>query len=159
MRIEPGCVVGIEYVMKLDDGQVLDASSPDAPLTYVHGEGQLLPGLERALTGLERGDRREIVLSPHEAFGERDPAGVDTVPRAAFPDDVELTDGQELMLEGPEGDAIPFSVLGVDGEDVIVDLNHPLAGKTLRVTVVVRDVREGDHRHAWIGEVDAPAHP
>jgi FKBP-type peptidyl-prolyl cis-trans isomerase SlyD len=158
MRIEAGCEVGLEYVMKLEDGRVLDASPPDAPLKYVHGQGQIFRGLERALEGLAEGETREILLRPEEAFGERDPAGVDVVPRSAFPADVELDRGQELLLQGPDGDAIPFSVVDVRGDEVVVDLNHPLAGKTLRFEVTVREVRRTSDME-WIGESTAPAHP
>ncbi|HET7754574.1 MAG TPA: peptidylprolyl isomerase [Anaeromyxobacteraceae bacterium] len=158
MRIEAGCQVGLDYVMRLDDGRILDASSPGAPLTYMHGEGQIFHGLERALEGLQVGDRREVVLRPEEAFGPRDPAGIDTVPRSAFPDDVELDRGQELMLQAPDGDMIPFSIVEVRDDDVIVDLNHPLAGKTLRFEVTVREVRRATDA-SWLGESPAPAHP
>lgn len=158
MRIEAGCDVGLEYVMKLEDGRVLDASSPEAPLRYVHGEGQIFRGLERALEGLEEGDHREIVLRPEEAFGPRDPAGIDVVPRSAFPDDVELARGQELLLQAPDGDTIPFSILEVKGDEVIVDLNHPLAGKTLVFDVTVRHVSAPSDVD-WVGESFAPAHP
>jgi FKBP-type peptidyl-prolyl cis-trans isomerase SlyD len=158
MRIEAGCEVGLEYVMRLEDGRVLDASSPEAPLRYVHGEGQIFRGLERALDGLEEGDHREIVLRADEAFGARDPAGIDVVPRSAFPDDVELDRGQELMLQGPDGETIPFSIVDVKGDEVIIDLNHPLAGKALRFDVTVREVRRASDVD-WVGESTAPAHP
>jgi FKBP-type peptidyl-prolyl cis-trans isomerase SlyD len=158
MRIEAGCEVGLEYVMRLEDGRVLDASSPEAPLRYVHGEGQIFRGLERALDGLEEGDYREIVLRADEAFGARDPAGIDVVPRSAFPDDVELDRGQELMLQGPDGETIPFSIVDVKGDEVIIDLNHPLAGKSLRFDVTVREVRPASDVD-WVGESTAPAHP
>jgi FKBP-type peptidyl-prolyl cis-trans isomerase SlyD len=158
MRIEAGCEVGLEYVMRLEDGRVLDASSPEAPLRYVHGDGQIFRGLERALDGLEEGDHREIVLRADEAFGARDPAGIDVVPRSAFPDDVELDRGQELMLQGPDGETIPFSIVDVKGDEVIIDLNHPLAGKALRFDVTVREVRRASDVD-WVGESTAPAHP
>lgn len=158
MRIAPGCEVGLDYVMRLEDGRVLDASSPHAPLRYVHGEGQIFRSLERALEGLEEGARRQIVLPPEEAFGEHDPAGIDTVPRRAFPEDVELERGQELMLQGPDGDVIPFSIVEVQGDQVVIDLNHPLAGKTLHFDVTVREVRPVGEVD-WIGESTAPAHP
>jgi FKBP-type peptidyl-prolyl cis-trans isomerase SlyD len=159
MRIESGCEVGLDYVMRLEDGRVLDASSPEAPFRYVHGQGQIFRGLERALEGLAEGDSREIVLRPEEAFGARDSAGIEVVPRRAFPDDVELDRGQELLLQGPDGETIPFSIVEVQGEEVVVDLNHPLAGKTLRFEVTVREVRPGSDDVDWIGESTAPAHP
>jgi FKBP-type peptidyl-prolyl cis-trans isomerase SlyD len=150
MRIGPGSTVAFDYVLRLDDGAVLDASSPEAPLTIVFGEGQVLPGLERALAGLAPGDRREVVLAPGEAFGDLDPRAVEVVPRSAFPEDVELAPGRELVLEGPGGETVRFGVTAVEGDHVLVDLNHPLAGRTLRLEVTVREVRAAD-------PLDAPA--
>ena len=100
--------MGLDYVLRLDDGQVVDASSPEAPLVYVHGEGQILPRLEHALEGLREGDRRELLLDPGEgvrARGRR--ARIEELPRAAFPADAELAPGQEVVLEGPDGETAP----------------------------------------------------
>jgi FKBP-type peptidyl-prolyl cis-trans isomerase SlyD len=158
MRIEAGCEVRLEYVLRLPDGTVLDASSREAPLRYVHGQGHIFRGLERALEGMREGEQRTVVLAPSDAFGDRDPAGVDVLPRSAFPGDVELAKGEELVLQGEDGDAVPFSIVDVQDDEVVVDLNHPLAGKTLHVEVTVREVRPAPDR-AWIGESTAPAHP
>ena len=75
MKIAKGNVVGIDYSLHLGDGQVVDASDPGEPLTYLHGEGQIAPGLESALDGLDVGDSRKIVVQPAEGYGEHDPEG------------------------------------------------------------------------------------
>ena len=153
MKIANGHVVGIDYSLHLGDGQVVDASAPGEPLTYLHGEGQIVPGLESALEGLDVGERKEVVVAPGEGYGEHDPRGVQEVPRTAFPPGFAPKAGMELTAEGPNGEAVPFAIREVRLESVLIDLNHPLAGKTLHFDVTVREVREAtpeerEHGHA-----------
>ena len=153
MKIANGTVVGIDYSLHLGDGQVIDASEPKEPLTYLHGEGQIVPGLEAALEGLEAGSKKQVVVEPAEGYGEHDDRGIQTVPRKAFPPDFEPEIGMSLTAEGPGGEAVPFSVREVRPDEVVIDLNHPLAGKTLHFDVTVRDVRQAtdeelSHGHA-----------
>jgi FKBP-type peptidyl-prolyl cis-trans isomerase SlyD len=139
MRIRPGCLVGLDYVLRLDDGQVVDASSPEAPLLYVHGEGQILARLEQALDGLRVGERRELLLDPDEGFGEGPPRAIEELPRAAFPAGTELTPGEEVVLQGPGGEKLPLRIVAVEGNRVAVDVS--LTGRRLRLDVTVREVR------------------
>jgi FKBP-type peptidyl-prolyl cis-trans isomerase SlyD len=153
MKIANGSVVGIDYSLHLGDGEVVDASRPGDPLTYLHGEGQIVPGLESALEGLAVGDRKEVVVAPAQGYGEHDPRGVQEVPRSAFPADFAPNAGMELTAEGPDGNPVPFAIREVKLESVVIDLNHPLAGKTLHFDVTVREVRaatpdELAHGHA-----------
>jgi FKBP-type peptidyl-prolyl cis-trans isomerase SlyD len=153
MKIANGHVVGIDYSLHLGDGHVVDASEPGEPLTYLHGEGQIVPGLESALEGLAVGDRKEVVVAPAEGYGEHDSRGLQEVPRAAFPADFEPKVGMELTAEGPSGEPVPFAIREVRPQTVLIDLNHPLAGKTLHFAVTVREVRaatedERAHGHA-----------
>ncbi len=153
MKIEKGNVVGIDYSLHLGDGQVVDRSDPGDPLTYLHGEGQIVPGLESALEGLAVGDSRQVVVAPADGYGEHDPRGVQEVPRTAFPPDFKPEVGMELTAQGPQGEPVPFSIREVKLESVVIDLNHPLAGKTLHFDVTVREVRpasdeEKAHGHA-----------
>lgn len=153
MKIVSGSVVELDYSLHLGDGQVVDASGPGEPLTYLHGEGQIVPGLETALEGLSKGDRKQVVVAPGDGYGEHDPRGVQEVPRGAFPPAFEPQVGMELTAEGPTGEPVPFSVREVRPETVVIDLNHPLAGKTLHFDVTVREIRaatadEIAHGHA-----------
>lgn len=141
MKIEKGTVVGIDYSLHLGDGLVIDASQPGDPLTYLHGEGQIVPGLESALDGLAVGDQRQVVVEPASGYGEHDPRGVQEVPRGVFPPGFEPQVGMSLTAEGRDGEPVPFSVREVRTESVLIDLNHPLAGKTLHFDVTVREVR------------------
>lgn len=153
MKISNGSVVGIDYSLHLGDGQVVDASEPGDPLHYLHGEGQIVPGLESALEGLSVGDQKQVVVGPADGYGEHDPRGVQEVPRGAFPPDFDPKVGMELTAEGPDGEPVPFAVREVRPDSVVIDLNHPLAGKTLHFDVTVREVRaatedEVAHGHA-----------
>lgn len=157
MKIEKGSVVAIDYSLHLGDGKVIDASAPDDPLTYLHGEGQIVPGLEQALVGLAPGDARQVVVSPEEGYGPHDPQAVQEVPRTAFPKEIRPEVGMELMAQGPGGEPVPFVVRDVKLETVVVDMNHPLAGKTLHFDVTIREIRaataeELEHGHAHGGD-------
>ena len=161
MKVEKGSVVSVDYELHLGDGKVVDASSPGTPLAYIHGEGQIVPGLERALEGLAAGDARQVVVSPEDGYGTHDARGVQEVPRTAFPDGMQPAAGMELVAQGPNGESVPFVVREVKPESVVIDLNHPLAGKTLHFAVTVRDVRqatadelEHGHVHGEGGEHD-----
>ena len=153
MKIANGNVVGIDYSLHLGDGEVVDASEPGDPLTYLHGEGQIVPGLENALEGLSVGDKKQVVVAPAEGYGEHDARGVQRVPRSAFPEGFEPAVGLELTAQGPQGEPVPFTIREVQGNEVVIDLNHPLAGKTLHFDITVREVRaatdeEKEHGHA-----------
>jgi FKBP-type peptidyl-prolyl cis-trans isomerase SlyD len=153
MKISNGHVVGIDYSLHLGDGRVVDSSEAGDPLTYLHGEGQIVPGLESALEGLSAGEQKQVVVPPAEGYGEHDPHGVQEVPRGAFPPDFDPKVGMELTAEGPNGEPVPFSIREVKPDAVVIDLNHPLAGETLHFDVTVREVRaatdeEKAHGHA-----------
>ena len=110
MKIANGTVVGIDYSLHLGDGRVIDASEPKDPLTYLHGEGQIVPGLEAALVGLQPGDQRQVVVKPEEGYGEHDPRGMQEVQRTAFPQGFNPEVGMELTAEGENGEPVPFSI-------------------------------------------------
>jgi FKBP-type peptidyl-prolyl cis-trans isomerase SlyD len=156
MKVGKGSVVFLDYRLHLGDGVVVDASSPDNPLTYLHGEGQIVPGLEKALEGLDAGEARQVVVAPEDAYGPSDPQGIQEVPRTSFPPDVVLQPGMELMAHGPEGEPVPFAVREVRLETVLIDLNHPLAGKTLHFDVMVREVRQATAEELAHGHVHGP---
>jgi FKBP-type peptidyl-prolyl cis-trans isomerase SlyD len=153
MKIEKGNVVGIDYSLHLGDGEVVDASDPGEPLTYMQGEGQIVPGLENALEGLSVGDKKVVVVPPADGYGEHDARGVQRVPKTAFPEDFAPVVGMELTAQGPQGEPVPFTIREVQGDEVVIDLNHPLAGKTLHFDITVLEVRaatdeEKEHGHA-----------
>ncbi len=156
MKVGKGSVVSIDYRLHLGDGNVIDASDPGDPLTYLHGEGQIVPGLEQALEGMDVGDSKKVVVAPEHGYGEHDAHGVQEVPRAAFPAGFEPKVGMELTAEGPTGEPVPFSIREVRPEAVVIDLNHPLAGKTLHFDVTVREVREATPDEVAHGHAHGP---
>ncbi len=151
--IKEKSVVGINYVLKNPNGEELDKSEPGQPLTYLHGTRQIVAGLEKALDGLSVGDKKEVVVSPEEGYGELDPKLKIKSQRSFFPKDVELKVGMEFTADTGEGNHQHFTIKGFDGDDVQVDGNHPLAGETLHFSVEVESIREAskeelEHGHA-----------
>jgi FKBP-type peptidyl-prolyl cis-trans isomerase SlyD len=143
MRIEPNSRAVIDYTLRDSAGDLIDSSESEdgEPIAYVHGYGMLVPGLEKALTGLAVGDEREIVVSAEEGFGERDDELVIEIDRADVPNPKTVAVGDELVAESPDGEEAVMRVLEVTKDGVVLDGNHPLAGETLRYTIVVREVR------------------
>lgn len=133
--IGKGSVVQIHYTLEVD-GEVLDTSRGKSPLTYTQGAGQLITGLEEELEGLAEGETKAVSLSPDKAYGSHNPEAVHRVPRGAFenPDNLKVGDMVKGRAAGQEFQA---QVSDLGEEEVTLDLNHPLAGKTLHFDVEV----------------------
>jgi FKBP-type peptidyl-prolyl cis-trans isomerase SlyD len=136
-----GCVVSMDYTVRLDDGRVVETTWGKVPVEYLHGGGQLLPALERALEGLTEGDEAEFILQPEDAYGARRDENLASIPRSAFPSDVELKPGVALLARTTSGQGFPLTVREVKADNVLVDMNHPLAGERLSFSVTIRAVR------------------
>jgi FKBP-type peptidyl-prolyl cis-trans isomerase SlyD len=155
VKIANGMVVSIDYTLHLGDGEIVDSSEEGEPLQYVHGVGQIVAGLERALLGLEKDARTQVVVTPGDAYGEHDPAGVQEVPKQDFGDELpEL--GRPYPARGPEGEMVPFVVKEIREDVIVVDLNHPLAGRTLHFDVAVVGVREASPEELQHGHAHGP---
>jgi FKBP-type peptidyl-prolyl cis-trans isomerase SlyD len=158
MKIAKDSVVSIEYRLHLGDGEVVDESEPGEPLEYLHGHDEIVPGLEKALEGKSKGEALKIVVSPAEGYGDIDPDGIEEVPRSEFPADMELRPGAILSATDEDDEETDFMVKEVKGDTIVVDFNHPFAGKTLHFEVKVQGVRaatkeELEHGHSH-GEDD-----
>jgi FKBP-type peptidyl-prolyl cis-trans isomerase SlyD len=140
MKIERGRVVSMHYTLRDEAGETLESSGGRTPLSYLHGHGQLIPGLERFLDGGEPGLRSTVTILPKDAYGEKDPAAVIRAPRADFPEGLSLAPGVEVQADTPDG-PITFVVVSVEGDEAVLDANHPLAGKALTFDVEVVEVR------------------
>ena len=140
--IQPNARVVLEYTLRDDAGEVLDSSDAEdgEPIVYVHGYGMLVPGLEAALAGLEMGTSKDVTVTPAEGFGDRDEELVLEIDKTDFPDPKNITVGDEVVAESPDGDEVPMRVVEVRDETVVVDANHPLAGVTLRYSVTVKEI-------------------
>jgi FKBP-type peptidyl-prolyl cis-trans isomerase SlyD len=141
MQISSNSVVSIHYTLKDTGGEVLDSSEGRAPLEYLHGAGQIIPGLESELEGKSEGDEFSVVIEPEKAYGTRDESLVHDVPKTEFDDPEEIQVGMQFRVGAPGGDLI-MVVAGVGEGTVTLDGNHPLAGETLAFDVSVAGVRE-----------------
>jgi FKBP-type peptidyl-prolyl cis-trans isomerase 2 len=128
--IENGSMVQLEYTLSDDAGKVIDSNKGQQPLTYTQGNHQLMVGLENQLAGLRAGQEKKVVLKPDEAFGPIDPAAQTEVPKEVLPPE-SLVVGAQLMARTATGEERPVMVKEIKDKTVVVDLNHPLAGKTL----------------------------
>jgi len=147
MQIAEQTVVTIHYTLTDTKGEVLDSSEgPDGgePLSYIHGSGMIVPGLEEALLGKAEGDQVKVTVPPEGGYGAREEGLVQKVPRSEFPDgDIEV--GMRFRSHGPGGARI-LTVAAVDPDSVTLDANHPLAGATLNFDVKVVSVREATEK-------------
>jgi FKBP-type peptidyl-prolyl cis-trans isomerase SlyD len=138
MEVTHGAVVAMNYTLTDDDGELIDSSQE--PLVYLHGYGNIIPGLEKGLEGTEPGQRHTVVVEPAEAYGETDPGAIITVPSETVPEGVELTPGMVVVGDTPSG-PIQLTVREVNEDNIVVDGNHPLAGKRLHFEVEIVEVR------------------
>lgn len=140
MKIAARCVVTFHYTLTDDAGAVLDSSRDSSPLAYLHGAGNIVPGLEHALEGRGEGDRFQVDVPPEQGYGLRDPGLVQTVPRAVFHGVDQLAPGMHFQAQGPQG-RMNVVVTAVEGDRITVDGNHPLADRTLHFDIEVTGVR------------------
>lgn len=145
MKIAEHKVVSLNYTLKNSEGQLLDTSEGREPLVYLHGVGALIPGLEKQLEGKEKGNHLDAVVAPEEAYGSRVKELVQVVPKAGFQSEggEELIAGMQVQVQTNEGVRIA-NVTKIDGEDVTLDLNHPLADVELHFSVDVLEIREAE---------------
>jgi FKBP-type peptidyl-prolyl cis-trans isomerase SlyD len=152
MIIEKDRVVTLDYVLKDDGGEILDRSADDEPLAYLHGRGNIIPGLERELEGKAEGDSLSVTVKAEDAYGAYSEELVAEIPKANFGDAGEISVG--MQFEAHEGDSVHLvTVTAVDGDKVTVDGNHPLAGQTLHFQVSVVQVREATAQELTHGHI------
>lgn len=140
-----GSIVSIEYTLTDSTGAVLDSNVGKEPLTFVLGAGQIVPGLEKELVGLKPGDRKKVEVKPEDGYGMPNKDAFQEFPRDTIPEEAQKP-GATLMAQGQDGTPIPMRVHEVHEKTVVVDFNHPLAGKTLTFDVTIKDIRAADTR-------------
>lgn len=151
-------VVSIHYTLKNDAGEVLDSSHGSEPLVYLHGAGNVVLGLEKALEGKSIGDSVSAIVSPDEGYGERSGPPPQPVPKAAFGPAPVLHPGMAIVAEDQQGNQMPLWIVAVEDAQVLVDHNHPLAGETLHFDAEVVDIREATEQELAHGHVHAHGH-
>jgi FKBP-type peptidyl-prolyl cis-trans isomerase SlyD len=155
--IAAGKVVGIYYTLKNSAGEVVDTNRRGGrPLAFLHGAGNILPALENALVGKQKDERVLVELEPKEGYGERDEQAVKKVPRSSLPPEPAVTPGLRYTAEGPEGSRIVVRVAAVEGDEVTLDHNHPLAGERLFFDVLVAGVRDATDEERQHGHPHGP---
>ena len=156
MKIAKDTVATLSYTVTQTDGQVVGRTEPGQPVTALIGHRYLVPGLEKALLEHEKGDEFAITLEPKDSYGEIDPSLVQTIDRKLF-GDFEVAEGNVFEADSEQG---PMAVIVKEVRDdvVIVDGNHPLAGKTLNFLIVVEDVREATPEEIKHGHVHQGGH-
>ncbi len=155
MHIEKNRVVRLDYILRDEQGNVLDSSSGRASLSYLHGKGNIIPGLEQALVGKSAGDKLDVTVPPEQGYGVRDERLVQIVARTKFGEVANLVPGMQVRANGPQGPRM-VTVVRVDRDFVTVDGNHPLAGRTLHFSLAVAEVRKATHEEITHGHVHGP---
>ena len=151
------CVVGIEYEVKeTGTTEIVDSNKGSNPLEFIIGKGQVIPGLENALVGMNQGESGDIMVKASDAYGDINEEAVQTLPKEQF-DGVELTEGMTLYGQGENGETTQVVVKSFDDKEVTIDFNHPLAGKDLMFSVTVLSAREATADEVTSGVVGGPA--
>jgi FKBP-type peptidyl-prolyl cis-trans isomerase SlyD len=139
ISVQDNMQIGLEYTLTVD-GVVVDSTEGKGPFHYVHGQQQMIPGLESQLTGMRVGDTKEVTVSPEGGYGPVDPTAFVEVKKTQLPPDVTPTVGMILRGVNPDGQSFRAKITELKGETVMLDLNHPLAGKTLSFKVKITDI-------------------
>ena len=140
--VQAGSAVSFDYTLTDDEGKVIDSSKDKQPMIYTHGKGEIIPGLEKELAGMAVGAEKKVKVKPEEGYGPIDPQAFQEIPKAKLPPEA-LKVGTVLMAQGPQGQGIPVRVQEIKENTVIMDFNHPLAGKTLSFDVKITDIKPG----------------
>ncbi len=151
MDIANNAVVSIHYRLTNDRNEELDSSVGKDPLVYLHGAGELIDGLERALAGKQAGEHFAVSIPPADAYGDEDPALIRTMHIDEF-NGAEMREGMQLQGKDPDGNFRLLRVVQVQGVDVVINMNHPLAGETLHFDVTVAAVRPATEEEIEAGQ-------
>lgn len=156
LKVDDGVVVSMHYTLHVD-GELVDASSESEPLQFIQGMGHIVPGLEHQLYDMKPGERKSVRVKPIDGYGLPDEAAFMDVPVGAFPTDVPLEAGTELQLQDKAGHPVYARIQDISDQVIRLNMNHPLAGKTLDFEVTIAGMRpatedEVSHGHVHTGE-------
>jgi FKBP-type peptidyl-prolyl cis-trans isomerase SlyD len=138
--VKDGSVVSLQYTLSGEDGKTIESNKGKEPLKYTHGNNQIVPGLEKNLAGMKMGEEKRVKVKPEDGYGPVDPKGFQEFPKEKIPAEA-LKVGTVLMAKGPQGQQVPVRVHEIKEKTVVLDLNHPMAGKTLVFDVKVLDIQ------------------
>lgn len=151
MAIKNGDKIKVNYTGMFDDGNVFDSSEGKEPLEFVVGSGQLIKGFDTAVIGMEVGQEKKIKIRPVEAYGDINPELIQKIPRDKIPKEYDLNPGMVVGIGTPDGHQIPAKITEVNDQFVSIDLNHPLAGKTLNFNIKIVSVSQGIVNYPVLG--------
>ena len=152
MKAANGMVVSMHYTLTDDSGDVLDSSHGGQPFTYLHGHGNVVPGLEKSLEGAAMGHKSKVTVAPTEGYGEKNPEAIFEAPKEHFPPDMKLEIGARVYADGPNG-PLTLTVVKLTDSGALLDANHPLAGKTLHFDVEILQIRNATPEELTHGHV------
>jgi len=155
MQVAANTVVTIDYVLTNDEGDVIDRSDNGA-FCYLHGARNIIPGLENALAGKTTGDSLSVTVEPEEGYGIRDEAMLQVISRDMFGPDQDIEAGMQFHAQSPQGETMVITVTQVEGDDITVDGNHPLAGVKLNFAVSIVDIRDATQDEIAHGHAHGP---
>jgi FKBP-type peptidyl-prolyl cis-trans isomerase SlyD len=155
VSIQKDSVVTFNYTLKDDAGEIIDSSAPGEPLAYLHGHGNLVPGLERDLEGKNAGDKLSVKVAPSDGYGERNKDLIQKIPRRSLKGINQITVGMRLNAQTQEGPRA-VTVTAVTGDMVTIDGNHPLAGQNLNFDIELVEVRDATEEELAHGHVHGP---
>ncbi len=150
-KIKKGDLVALHYEGRFENGEVFDASSHgehEHPLEFKAGEGHVVPGFDNAVLGMSKDEEKEFTLKPSEAYGEHNPQLQQKVPRNQLPQDQVPEAGMTMVVGTPDGRQFPVQISAVDEETITLDMNHPLAGKTLIFKIKILDINHEEGKYA-----------
>ena len=139
-QIREGSQVSLEYTLSDEAGTVIESNKGKQPMSYIHGKSQIIPGLEKELSGMKVGEEKKIQVKPEDGYGPVNPDAFQEVPKDKLPPEA-LKVGTMLMAQGPRGQGIPVRVHEIKDTTVIMDFNHPMAGKTLSFDVKIYEIK------------------
>jgi FKBP-type peptidyl-prolyl cis-trans isomerase SlyD len=151
-RVEDKLVVTLEYTLFVED-EIMEQTARGEGIQFIQGQEQIIPGLEKALYGLEIGEEKRLVIPPQEAYGEYDPESLQVAQKDEFSEEIPLDVGTFLDLEDNEGEVLSAQIIDADAETITLDFNHPLAGETLIFEVKVTALRPATPEELQAGEV------
>lgn len=156
MPIGSNKVVSIHYTLKDESGNLLDSTIGSQPFSYLTGYDQIIPKLEEEIDTMLIGGKKNVLITAEDAYGEYRDDLVHLVKKSNFPDDVDLEIGMQFVTNAPDGTQMPFVIKEIDGEDITIDFNHPLAGKNLDFEIELVDVRDATEEEIAHGHVHGP---
>jgi FKBP-type peptidyl-prolyl cis-trans isomerase SlyD len=153
MALKPNQVVSVYFTVKDELDEIVDETTIGNPFTFLSGKNQILPALEEEIGNMIIGSKKNIVLKPSDAYGEYIPEAIQVVTRSEFPEEMEIEEGLNFVANTPEGNQLPFIITEVDGDNITIDFNHPLAGETLTFDVELIDIRQATNEEMLHGHV------